>query len=223
MCSQFKTVTTAIAFTVILRKKLSIRHWVSVVVITVGVILCTEGARPSSSADSAEKAVDGMSYTLGLGAVLLQTSLAGVSSVYFEKVLKSKATPGSVWDRNIQLASCSLALYTPILLREANTSGGVSVMLGSITKNFWIIAALGAGGGILVALSVKHTDSVMKNVAMTGALVATYFIGAVFLGAHFNVTMGLGSVCVCSAVWAYTMAPSPQPAPVLPVKHGSVA
>ena len=54
-------------------------------------------------------------YLVGLGACLGDVLLSGFVSIYFEKVLKSKASTYSVWDRNFQLAVCSIAIYLPLM------------------------------------------------------------------------------------------------------------
>ena len=64
----------------------------------------------------------------------------------------------SVWDRNIQLALYSVAIYLPTACLE--TGGNV---LRGWTHRSWGIACLHAAGGILVALSVLYTSSITKT------------------------------------------------------------
>ena len=44
--------------------------------------------------------------------------------------------------------------------------------------------AAGELGGVLVALSIKYTDSIMKTIATTGSIVLTTVLNAAFLSGH---------------------------------------
>ena len=132
-------------------------------------------------------------YLVGLGACLGDVLLSGFVSIYFEKVLKSKASTYSVWDRNFQLAVCSIAIYLPLMLygdlprSESQPRHSVCSAHRRMTPppsadnprrplRGWsavtgACALLGAAGGVLVALSIKHTDSIMKTIATTGSIV----------------------------------------------------
>lgn len=66
-----------------------------------------------------------------------------------------------MWDRNIQLATMSSLVFVPMAILE---SPGFNILHGFT----WItvaVASTGAAGGILVALAVKYTDSVIKCLA----------------------------------------------------------
>ena len=100
-------------------------------------------------------------------------------------------TPPQVWDRNFQLAFWSASIYLPILIYDNPTNPFVgwsyvavchtglqprgradpgrsathtlAPCLGQV-----LCAAVGALGGVLVALSIKYTDSILKTIATTG-------------------------------------------------------
>ena len=55
---------------------------------------------------------------VGVGCAATQTLLSGFASVFFERVLKSKAQHFSVWERNIQLAVVSSVIYAPAAVFE---------------------------------------------------------------------------------------------------------
>ena len=48
---------------------------------------------------------------VGYCAVLIQVCMSGFAAVYFEKVIKSSTERLSIWDRNFQLAGCSIIFY----------------------------------------------------------------------------------------------------------------
>jgi len=133
-----------------------------------------------------------------MGASLGDVLLSGFASIYFEAVLKSKAETYSVWDRNLQLAFWSSLIYTPIMLYDNPTDpfAGWSVVTS-------VCAAVGALGGVLVALSIKHTDSIMKTIATTGAIVLTTILNAAFLNGPFTLPIWTGALIVVVAVFNY--------------------
>jgi len=202
--AQMKVFTTAIFSVLILGRSLHVRKWRALVVLTLGVILISNEALPktsSSSGGSAAALRDEArlrSFAIGMGASLGDVLLSGFASIYFEAVLKSKAETYSVWDRNLQLAFWSSLIYTPIMLYDNPTDpfAGWSVVTS-------VCAAVGALGGVLVALSIKHTDSIMKTIATTGAIVLTTILNAAFLNGPFTLPIWTGALIVVVAVFNY--------------------
>merc|ERR1712070_739876 len=114
---------------------------------------------------------------------------------YFEMVLKSKAETYSVWDRNLQLAFWSSLIYAPIMLYDnpSDPFQGWSIVTLAC-------AAVGALGGVLVALSIKHTDSIMKTIATTGSIVLTTILNAAFLNGPLTLPIWTGALIVIISV-----------------------
>ena len=113
-------------------------------------------------------------------------------------MLKSKTETFSVWDRNLQLAFWSSLIYAPIMIYDNPTDpfkGWSVVTLGC--------AAVGALGGVLVALSIKYTDSIMKTIATTGAIVLTTALNAVFLNGPYSLPIASGALVVVVSVFNY--------------------
>ena len=103
-----------------------------------------------------------------------------------------------MWDRNIQLALYSIAIYAPMAWVE---TGGD--LLAGWTPLVWGIACLHAAGGILVALSVLYTSSVTKTVAVCASLVLTTVLGNAFFDAPLNGSIMIGCFVVVITVFAY--------------------
>ena len=68
------------------------RKWRALTLVVLGAMLITNERRPAE----AKQGVAMMSYFVGLGACLLEITLSGAISIYFEKVLKRTTTPHSV-------------------------------------------------------------------------------------------------------------------------------
>lgn len=201
--AQMKVFTTAIFSVLVLGRALHMRKWRALTTLTLGVILISNEALPkaatgTSAAEMGRHNADLRSFAIGMGASLGDVLLSGFASIYFEMVLKSKTETYSVWDRNLQLAFWSSLIYAPIMIYDNPQqpfAGWSVVTLGC--------AAVGALGGILVALSIKHTDSIMKTIATTGAIVLTTILNAAFLNGPLTLPIWAGALVVVVSVFNY--------------------
>jgi len=66
-----------------------------------------------------------------------------------------------------------------------------------------VCAFVGGVGGVLVALSIKYADSIMKTIATTGAIVFTTILNAAFLDGPFTLPIMAGAVIVMVSVCNY--------------------
>ena len=116
-----------------------------------------------------------------------------------------------MWDRNLQLAFWSSLIYAPIMFYDnpRHPFQGWSV----ITMG---CAAVGALGGVLVALSIKYTDSIMKTIATTGSIVLTTVLNAAFLQGPFTLPIWAGGLIVVVSVFNYNDNGDPAPRPSTP-------
>ena len=64
-------------------------------------------------------------------------------------------------------------------------------------------AAIGAAGGVLVALSIKYADSILKTIATSGAIVLTTALNAAFLDGPWGLSIIAGATLVVTAVFDY--------------------
>ena len=113
-------------------------------------------------------------------------------------MLKSKSETYSVWDRNFQLAFWSMVIYLPIMVYD-NPNNPFAGWSGTTA----VCAAVGALGGVLVALSIKLADSIMKTIATTGAIVLTTALNAVFLDGPYSLPIASGALVVVVSVFNY--------------------
>ena len=66
-----------------------------------------------------------------------------------------------------------------------------------------VCAAVGALGGVLVALCLKHADSVTKTIATTGAIVLTTLVNAAFLDGPMSLAVATGALLVVLSVFSF--------------------
>ena len=126
---------------------------------------------------------------------------SGFAGVYFEMMLKQSAA--SLWLRNIQLGvwataiAAATALWTPDpLLATLGPLHG----FGRVT---WAVVGANAFGGMLVAVTIKYADNILRGFAQAVALI----VGAV--GSHaifafaFTRDFLLGVGFVIGAIFLY--------------------
>ncbi|EOD31573.1 hypothetical protein EMIHUDRAFT_231751 [Emiliania huxleyi CCMP1516] len=131
-----------------------------------------------------------------LVAVTLDCLLSGLATVYFEKVLKT--TPLTVWDRNLQLAAYSLAIYLPWALYDSP-----SAPFAGWSAITCLVALLGALGGILVAMVIKYADGLAKNLSTASSIVLTTAAGHYAFNGPMNGSIILGSLMVIVSGYNY--------------------
>ena len=209
--SQLKVLATAFFAVLMLGTSISGRKWRTLTVMVLGVVLVSWESAPD--ADGLTKSNSGdfitRDYSVGIMCAAVQTALSGFGSIYFEMMLKrgrigppdnvESGTEFSVWDRNIQLAMYSIAIYLPMALLDV---GGLNILEGW-TPLVWGIACLHASGGVLVALSVLYSSSVTKTVAVCASLVLTTVMGNRLFDAPLNGAIGLGCAVVVISVFGY--------------------
>jgi len=189
---QCKLLTTAVVSVVMLQRKYSLKQWICLTALGIGVAIVVLGAQSDSKKDTSEKEKDNANVQnlfVGLMAVTVACLCSAFAGVYFEFVLKRPTNDGgearapvSMWMRNIQMAFFSICIAYINMLRD-NDRGVTGVLDENnepITKPFmygftgwvYVIVMLQAGGGLLVAAVIKYADNVLKGMA-TGVSVVT--------------------------------------------------
>ena len=201
--AQCKILTTATFSTIILRRKYSWTQWRALIALSLGVLLFSQ---PIWDKDHSATVDDSANAILGTTAVLIEVSLSGFASIYFEKVIKTDPLQLSIWERNFQLAFGSVPVYLMFIV----STGGLSTLGSGWTVLAWGVALLGAAGGLLVALSIKYGDSILKTLATTGAILLSSVIDRVWLGGPLTPAMVIAAGQVILAICNYTFDQTPK-------------
>lgn len=118
----------------------------------------------------------------------------------------------SIWERNVQLGVCSLPLYIIMMVvypRPENSDGTPVPYFHGWTSLAFLLSLLGASGGLLVALSIKYGDSVLKTLAISGSIIYVAIVDHYVLGGPLNFEMVLSAIVVIVAVFNYTFDATP--------------
>lgn len=68
----------------------------------------------------------------------------------------------------------------------------------------WVIAFVQAGGGLLVAATLKYADSILKTLATSGSIVMSAVLGYLLLGGQLDAFIVIGCITTILAIINYT-------------------
>ena len=202
---QTKLLTTALFSVTILQKRLKYIQVISLMLLTVGVMLCNLRAdSDSTSKDAAKNVSKGIMATLGIALS------SGFASVYTEKVIKGSGIP-----RKVNMDDYGLA-YTQVQL------AGMSILaigLYAVVRDWSVISEYGlfhnftggaalscfmsGMGGLVVAGVLKYADSILKGYATALSVVMTGMLSVVLFGTDLSTIYFLGIINVICAVFLY--------------------
>jgi len=218
---QSKILWTALFSVVLLRKKLNLNQWLALVVLALGILAVqavpsTPAPAPAAKphhrgrAHKVEDEVAAQNPLLGIGALVLAAVCTSFASVYFEKMLKGASNP-SLWLRNIQLALYSSVIACAGLLVASEPAVAAKGWMSGFGPLTWLTLSVQALGGILVAVTIKHADNILRGFAQGLALVIGAFGSYFLFDFHLSLTFLLGVLLVIAAIFLYGAKPtSPQ-------------
>jgi UDP-galactose transporter len=176
---QLKILTTAIFSVTMLKRSLTVKKWVSLVLLMVGVAVVQipvgTGSTDSKDKVARDEKHPEMNKSIGMVAVIIACAISGLAGVYFEKVLKD-STQVTLWVRNVQLSFYSLfpALFIGVIFKD----GAAISRDGFFTGYNWVVwtaITFQACGGLLVALVVNYADNIAKNFATSISIIISFF------------------------------------------------
>ncbi|KAG7367522.1 DNA methyltransferase [Nitzschia inconspicua] len=216
--AQLKIISTATFSTIILKRQYSWTQWRALIALMLGVLLFSEPiwGDPEKQKVSSKDA----NQALGTAAVLIEITLSGFASIYFEKVIKTDPLQLGIWERNFQLALGSFPVYILFIVADG---GGQAGFFGGWSLLALLLSLLGAAGGLLVALSIKYGDSIMKTLATTGAIVLTGLLDHLLLGGPLTPSMIIAGLQVIIAICNYSFDATPPALPPTPAASSAIS
>ncbi len=226
---QMKVITTALLSEIVLDRKHTRRQWGSLLSLFAGLAV-VQLAITSATATST---IVG-NVTIGLIAVLVSCLTSGFAGVYMEKIVKSEAPEASsLWGLNIKMSLCSvlIALFSYLagqMKMPWNAHGARGTLTGAATATAAVVATvttktplpffhgynptvalsifLQAFGGLVVAIVVKKTNSVVKGFATSGAVVLSCLVSRLlFNDFSMSPLFFLGTAIVTLSAIAYSL------------------
>ncbi len=208
---QMKIITTAIMSEVLMKRRHNKGQWASLFSLFVGLAIVQ-----SSLAGAAAPSFVG-NLSLGLIAVVISCITSAGAGVYYERVVKGTPDIG-LWAFNVQMSGCAFLISCFTCLRLSNPfAPGVGFgpnMLANVPSFSTLfrgysplvlsIVGLQAFGGLMTALVVKKTNSVVKGFATSGAVVLSCVVSRfLFSDFHMSPLFYLGAAVVSGAAMAF--------------------
>ena len=208
--AQGKTLTTALFSSILMGRKYSWTKWRALLTLVAGVVLFVI---PTLEGKGDEQTAAQRSDVLtGCLAVFVVIMISGFASIYFERAIKNeKASEGlDIWARNFQLGFHSIFIYVFLLLLYPTPhEGNSSKYFADWTPLAFGLSAFGAAGGLLVALSIKYGDSVLKTLAISGSIIYSAIVDKFLLGGPLTGQMSISAFIVVVAIVSYTFDATP--------------
>jgi UDP-sugar transporter A1/2/3 len=202
ICAQLKILTTAVFSVIILHTSLSYTKWRALILLVLGCMLVASPVFNSNN--QSQKSVSFGEELFGYAAVLTEVCLSGFASIYFEKVIKNTTEIASIWERNVQLGFYSIIMYSGIVVYESYQTNSNLTVGGSWTWITFLVALLGAAGGLLVAATLKYADSILKTLAAAGAILLSTVLGYILLDGPLDFIVSIGGLVTIIAIANYT-------------------
>ncbi|KAM9848536.1 solute carrier family 35 member A3a [Aulostomus maculatus] len=207
---QLKILTTALFSVSMLGRRLGVYQWLSLLILMAGVALVQW---PSDSVEATDKkALSAGSQVVGVTAVLVACCSSGFAGVYFEKILKESKQ--SVWVRNIQLGMFGLMFgFLGMLTYDGKRVLDSGMFQGYNTVTF-VVVALQALGGLVIAAVIKYADNILKGFATSLSIILSTLISYFWLqdfdpsGVFF---FGAALVIGATFLYGYEGKPAPNP------------
>lgn len=232
---QSKLMLTALLSVMLLGKRFSFVQWVSLVLLTVGVIAVetssvqqAAGTVPNATAAPLAALRRPASAQLGPGfgaaATVVAAALSSFAGVYFEGVVKKlEPQAPSLWVRNVQLCCFTIPIALCSIVGAVPVSGIPAAFTRGFDGPMGAVVALNAVGGLIIALVIKYGDNVLKNFVTSCSVIAGTLVSVFLFGFRLTHQFALGSLLVVASALAYSLAPAAAPAPAPPPADDTVS
>jgi len=196
---QLKILSTAILSVVILGKSLKGQQWAALVVLTIGVVVVQLSEMSQSQGKTGSS-----NLTLGLTFTLMATLSSGLAGVYTEKLFKG-GSKLDLWQRNTQLGLYSVIIGCGGLVTTGQSATVLELGFfhGYTMVTFASIALQGLGG-LLIAIVIKYTDNIMKNIATSLSIVLSAVVSVFVFDTQLTVIFFVGAFLVNAAAYWYS-------------------
>lgn len=210
---QLKILTTAFFSVLILKRSLLGKQWLTLLMLTMGVILVqlpdafwTKALNLDNDLTEVEQEpIIGKTKLIGLISVVISCFSSGLAGVYFEMVLKNTKSI-SLWVRNIQLAVYSLfpAIFLGCWLYDGKEIAEKGFFHGYTTITY-VVICMQAFGGILVAIVVKYADNILKNFATSLSIILSAIVSYVLWKTEISKGFMVGATMVIASTFLFGM------------------
>lgn len=193
---QSKIMFTAVFTVLILSRRLTANQWLALFALMAGIV-CVQGL----DEERKQSGKKGQIASLGAAALAVAAACSAFASVFLEKMIKSERKP-SLWLRNIQLAvyGSICAGIGALANRDSSTA---SDAFAGFTGLVWWSIVWQAGGGMLVALTIKYADNLLRCFAQGGSVILISIVSYFLFSFKITPAFGVGVTLVVAAIFLY--------------------
>ncbi|KAK1736361.1 nucleotide-sugar transporter [Skeletonema marinoi] len=223
---QCKLLTTAVVSVIMLQRKYSLKQWLCLTALGIGVAIVVLGAQSDSKKDASDSNEEGedanvQNLFVGLMSVTIACLCSAFAGVYFEFVLKRPTNDGgearapvSMWMRNVQMAFFSICIAYINMVRDSdrgvtglvdeNNDPVIKPFMHGFTGWVYVVVMLQAGGGLLVAAVIKYADNVLKGMATGVSVVTATFFSMFLFGTSLSIQFAIGAGVILVSVYLFS-------------------
>lgn len=181
---QSKILITGVLFTIFFKRRFSLRQWMSIVILTVGVMVkfipVSSSSEPSDEGSGSPSTSSFVQSFLNLILVLFQASLSSVAGVYTEFALKQQAQL-SIHIQNFFMYFFSL-LIGVIIVVFTLPSGSSFSFFDFFDIRLIVVACFGVSTGLSASFLLKYINVIVKGFAAAVEVIVTAFVSSAVLG-----------------------------------------
>ena len=196
-----KVFTTAILFVIIMRRPMHRLKWISLILLTIGVMMSQ--MKPNMDRLSLLYTGDLDHLFKGIGLIMIHAWLSGLASVYTEYLMKSGCE--SIHIQNAQLYTYGIIFnLISLLLSSYHRSEPISQnVFHGFTFVTWIVILNASCNGLVISWLLKYVDSVAKLHASSLSLVFSAILSASLFNFAPSLQMYLGASTVIISIYLY--------------------
>ena len=208
--SQAKVFTTALFSWWILKRRLNHVKWGSLVLLVTGCILVQQkptDCRVLTAQMQAQANLDAASTAVGLMCTAGMVFLSGLAGVLIERQLKNQGATKqlSLWERNVQLSVWGVLFASMALVSRDSAA----VLSGGFFQGWSpfavLVVLLQSVGGLVTAVVVKFTDTIIKGFAVGLSVVITALCSYVLFATQLTLSFACGATIVLASIFFFNI------------------
>ncbi|MFH4984169.1 hypothetical protein AB6A40_010878 [Gnathostoma spinigerum] len=196
LLNQGKVFVTAILMRLFLGHRLSAAQWFALLLLATGVaIVQLQYIHPMTDSKGNHNPF------LGVSCVLTMCFTSGFAGVYMEKVLKKSTV--SIYMQNIRLALLGIVISGFSIFVKDSAQFLNGTLLRGHDKTVLLMTFINAIGGILISITIKYANNILKSYAQSIAIFGTALGSWIIFDFKPNRAFLLGALCIIFSVLIY--------------------
>ena len=213
-----KILQTSLLFRFFLGRRLTLLRWLSIGLLFCGVVGSQSHSIKSGHDGTHARTADGIatadeftrpasSYVVGIGLVLVCTTISALAGIYSEYVLKRGGERSNFLHQQLHFYSYGIVVNGAALLVKDHARIAADGFF--VGYNQWTVAAVLfiSCMGLATASIFKFLDNVMNVYTQAVAMIITTTVSALWLGFKLNVAFVCGATVCMIAMYIYNEAP----------------